>query len=98
MSGDIKYSLISVLNSGKRMSIVALIWCEEMQKLRDRTSQKEEQRQGLSSTEEPAALMGGMQNNSNKNFVAAKFEKWLSRTVLSPSSSAIYNMMECFQC
>lgn len=85
------------------MSIVALIWCEEMQKLRDRASQKEEQRQGVPSTEQPAALTsqsttheleltGGVQNN----YVAAQLERWFSPSVSSPSSLDIYNMMDCF--
>ena len=104
MSENIKDSFF-LLRVWEKMSIVALIWCEQLQKLRNRNSQKEEQRQGVPSTEQPAALTSqftthplellvGVQNNTN-SFVAAQFERWFSQSVSSPSSSAIYNMMDC---
>jgi hypothetical protein len=77
---------------------VAIIWCEELQKLRDRSAQKEEeeQRKGVWSSVQSAALTSPSTSHElelmagEENALAAHFGRWL------PSSSAVNNMMDCF--
>jgi hypothetical protein len=75
---------------------VTIIWCEELQKLCDRTAQKEEQQwKGVSSTVQSSALTSQsishqLELMEEEENMRAHFGRWL------PSSSAVNNMMDCF--
>jgi len=98
VSGDIKYTffLFWVERKKKRMSLVAIIWCEELQKLRDRAAEKEEeQRKGVWSSVQSAALTSPSTSHELELMAEEEnrrphFGRWL------PSSSAVNKMMDCF--